>query len=307
MESGAARWSLGGDGMCGHRVFVLRAGGSAAPAGHPAAVEGTTEGGCHGWVPQAALGGAGSSFPSSPLPEQLPALRGSVQPKPPAEAGGDLWEWHKPGVTKLGSIRPCAAVVARRCAHLAPVKPSPLRDPSVPPCPRRAAAAAGAGDGGHGTGDAPFSCRARIRGHGGVRRVPRVGCLGARERMSPGDQLWFHCEVQTERGAAEGCTAGGLIPVSWLRCSVIPARGSSPTSRWMLPSPGIRHGTGSKPWPRVGRGCFLSTLHSQLGRCSGRGSASSLPSHGDSAPSEPLESSEPPAAAALCLQPLTNG
>lgn len=133
MEARAARWSLGGDGMCGHRVFVLRAGGSAAPAGHPAAVEGTTEGGCHGWVPQAALGGAGSSFPSSPLPEQLRALRGCVQPKPPAEAGGDPREWHKRGVTRLGSIRPCAAVVTRRCAHLAPVKPSPR---GIPLCRR---------------------------------------------------------------------------------------------------------------------------------------------------------------------------
>lgn len=41
-------------------------------------------------------------------------------------------------------------------------------------------------------------------------------------------------------GEAEGCPAGALLPVSWLRCSVSPARrsGSSPGSRWTLPLQG---------------------------------------------------------------------
>lgn len=99
----------GGDwvpGAGGHRVLVLRVGDSSALAGDTAT---TTAGGCHRWAPQAALGGASTA--RHPQNSSQPCREGSAQPKWPEGAGGEPCGCHKPGVTRLGSIHQCAAVV----------------------------------------------------------------------------------------------------------------------------------------------------------------------------------------------------
>lgn len=124
---------------------------------------------------------------------------------------------------------------------------------------------------------------ARVRGHLRVRGFPRVGCVGARQWMSPGDHPWFPSEMQMEQGEAEGCPAGALRPDSWLCCSVSPAA-PAPDGR----SPLQGSGMAAAPIPDP-CGSWLLPQHppQSAGEVQRPSSASSLPSHRDSASPEP--------------------